>query len=156
MASDTRLDSDGVLVRCASCGTTNRLRYIALERAVRCGKCHAAIPHVSSPIDVPNVAAFDDVIANASVPVMVDFWATWCGPCHMMAPEVEKAAQRMAGRALVLKVDTDANPELGERYRIRSIPTIAVFSRGQEVNRAAGVQPAANLERLVSQHPAQS
>ena len=150
MAANARLDREGVLVACPSCGTTNRLKFTTLERAVRCGKCRAAIPHLSSPVDVPTAEAFDDVIANASVPVVVDFWATWCGPCHMMAPEVAKVADRMAGRALVLKVDTDANPELSERYRIRSIPTIAVFHRGQEVNRAAGVQPASNLEGLVS------
>ena len=141
---------------CPSCGTTNRLKYGRLDRAAQCGKCHAPIPHVDSPIDVPDTEAFDDAVAAASVPVVVDFWATWCGPCHMMAPEIAKVAQRAAGRALVLKVDTDANPELSERYRIRSIPTVGVFVRGQEVNRAAGVQPAASLERLIAQYSAQS
>jgi thioredoxin 2 len=154
MGSTARLDRTGVLVSCPACGTTNRLKYGALERASQCGKCHAPISHVDSPIDVISTQAFDDAIAGTTVPVLVDFWATWCGPCHMMAPEIAKLAQRAAGRALVLKVDTDANPELSERYRIRSIPTVAVFVEGREVNRAAGVQPAANLERFISQYSA--
>ena len=156
MGSNARLDRSGVLVSCPACGTTNRLKYGALERAVQCGKCHAPIPRVDSPIDVPGTQAFDDAIAGTTVPVVVDFWATWCGPCHMMAPEITKLAQRAAGRALVLKVDTDANPELSERYRIRSIPTVAVFVGGREVNRAAGVQSASNLERFISQYSARS
>ena len=151
-----RLDRTGVLVPCPSCGTTNRIKYGALDRATQCGKCHAPIPHVASPIDVHDSQAFDDVMRDTLVPVVVDFWATWCGPCHMMAPEIAKVAQRAAGRALVLKVDTDANPELSERYRIRSIPTVGIFVRGREVNRAAGVQPASNLERLIEQYSAQS
>jgi thioredoxin len=84
--------------------------------------------------------------------VVVDFWAVWCGPCHMMAPEMEKVAQRTSGRALVLKVDTDANPELSQRYQIRSIPTIAIFLDGYEATRVAGVQPAASIEHLITRH----
>ena len=154
MTPNARLDRTGVLVPCPSCGTTNRLNYAALERTVRCGRCRSPIAQPASPIDVPDAGLFDDAIAKASVPVVVDFWATWCGPCHMMAPEIAKVAQRLAGRALVLKVDTDANPELSERYRIRSIPTVAIFRQGREVNRAAGVQPADNVERLVTQNSA--
>jgi thioredoxin 2 len=127
----------------------NRLRYDGLSRETRCGKCKAALPHPSTPIDAHSAAEFDSVVANASVPVVVDFWAAWCGPCRMVAPEVAKAAQNLAGRALVLKVDTDANPELSARFGIRSIPTIGVFANGREVNRAAGVRPAAAIEALV-------
>ena len=82
--------------------------------------------------------------------VIVDFWATWCGPCHMVAPEVQKAAEQLAGRALVFKVDTDANPELSQRFQIRSIPTIAAFDGGREVRRTAGVQRAAAIQALVA------
>jgi thioredoxin 2 len=94
---------------------------------------------------------FDAVAASSSVPVVVDFWAAWCGPCRMVAPEIKKAAEHLAGRALVLKVDTDANPELSARFNIRSIPTIGVFKNGREINRVSGVRPAAAIESMVPQ-----
>ena len=146
------LDQDGVLVACNSCQTVNRLKYGSLERATKCGKCQSALPFPSEPIELTGTQLFDAVITTASVPVVVDFWAVWCGPCHMMAPEIAKVAQRTAGRALVLKVDTDANAELGQRYQIRSIPTIAIFQDGREATRVAGVQPAANIEQLIGRH----
>jgi thioredoxin 2 len=146
------LDQDGVLAPCSSCGTVNRVKYASLERATKCGKCQAALPFPGEPIEVAGTQLFDAVINNASVPVVVDFWAVWCGPCHMMAPEIDKVAQRTAGKALVLKVDTDANAELSERYQIRSIPTIAIFQDGREATRAAGVQPAASIEQLIARH----
>ena len=146
------LDETGILVACDSCGTTNRLKYESLERATKCGKCQVALRFPDKPIDVEGAQQFDAAINNASVPVVVDFWAVWCGPCHMMAPEIDKVAQRSAGRALVLKVDTDGNPELSQRYQIRSIPTIALFFEGREATRASGVQPAANIEQLIARH----
>ena len=146
------LDQAGVLVACSSCQTMNRLKYGALERATNCGKCQSPLPFPSEPIELTGTQLFDAVITTASVPVVVDFWAEWCGPCHMMAPEIAKVAQRTAGRALVLKVDTDANAELSQRYQIRSIPTIAIFQDGREATRAAGVQPAANIEQLIARH----
>jgi thioredoxin 2 len=144
------LDATGVLVSCGSCGTANRLRYPHLERATRCGKCRTALPFPSTPIDAPTAQVFDAAVTQASVPVVVDFWAAWCGPCHMMAPEVDKVAERTAGKSLVLKVDTDANPDLSQRYQIRGIPTIIIFAGGKEATRASGVQPAANIERMLS------
>ena len=146
-----KLDDRGVLITCPSCGTTNRLRYGSLERATKCGKCKAELPPADSPINVSNVAEFDAATTNASVPVVVDFWAAWCGPCRMVAPEVEKVAKNLAGRALVLKVDTDANPALSSRFGIQSIPTIGVFHHGREVNRASGVRPASAIEAMVPQ-----
>jgi thioredoxin 2 len=147
-----RLDDNGILVTCGSCGTTNRLKYATLERPTQCGRCKTALPRPNTPIDVPDTRVFDAAISNSSVPVLFDFWAAWCGPCHMMAPEVDKVAQRTAGRALILKVDTEANPELSARYGIRSIPTIIIFQGGKEVQRTAGVQPAATLEHLLERH----
>ena len=146
------LDSTGILMACGSCGTMNRLKYEALERATKCGKCQTALQFPDKPIEVAGAQLFDAAINSSSVPVVVDFWAVWCGPCHMMAPELDKVAQRTAGRALVLKVDTDANPELSQRYQIRSIPTIALFLDGREATRASGVQPAANIEQLIARH----
>jgi thioredoxin 2 len=146
------LDDNGVLLACGACGTTNRLRYAGLEKPTQCGKCKTALPRPTQPIDVPNTRVFDAAVSNATVPVLIDFWASWCGPCHMMAPEIDKVATRTAGRALILKVDTDANAELSARYGIRSIPTVMIFQGGKEVQRSAGVQPAATLEQLLHRH----
>ena len=147
-----KLDDNGILLACGSCGTTNRLKYGMLERPTQCGKCKTGLPRPNTPIDVPNTRVFDAAIATASVPVLIDFWASWCGPCHMMAPEIDKVAERTAGRALILKVDTEANPELSERYGIRSIPTTMIFQGGKEVQRTPGVQPAAILEQQLEHH----
>jgi thioredoxin len=87
---------------------------------------------------------------SQQVPVVVDFWAPWCAPCRMMAPELETAARSMAGKALVIKVNTDGLPELGERFRILTIPTLALFRGGKEVSRFSGVRPAADIEALVA------
>lgn len=145
------LDSKGVQITCGSCGTTNRLAYGGLERATRCAKCHADLPPLNEPVDVQGADTFDAAVANSSVPVVVDFWAAWCGPCRMVAPEIKKVAEHLGGKALVLKVDTDANPELSSRFGIRSIPTIGVFHHGKEVTRVSGARPAAAIEAMVPQ-----
>ena len=143
-------DDRGVLVTCPACGKTNRLSYSVLDRSIRCGHCKTTLPPAGKPVDVSTVPAFDALIARSPVPVVVDFWAPWCGPCRMMAPEVEKVAQTLAGRALVTKVDTEALPELGERFLIRSIPTLMVFRDGKAVSREAGARPAADILAIVN------
>jgi len=148
--SNLHSDQLGVLARCPSCNKTNRLRYASLDRAIRCGNCHATLHPPAEPVEASDVASFDAIVQSASVPVVVDFWAPWCAPCRMMAPELERAARSMAGRALVIKVNTDGLPELGERFRILSIPTLAVFRGGKEVSRFSGVRPAADIEALVA------
>ena len=145
-----KVDDRGVLTSCPSCGRTNRLPYRALDRRTRCGKCQTMLPAPASPIEVSG-AFFDAMISASPVPVVVDFWAPWCGPCLTMAPEFQKAAQHLAGEALLVKVNTEAEPALGERFGIRSIPTIAVFRDGTEITRVAGARPAAEIERLVSE-----
>jgi thioredoxin 2 len=145
------IDGNGVMVKCPACGTTNRLKFASLQRATQCGKCHTALPLPAAPIEVPNADIFDVANNSSSIPVVVDFWAAWCGPCRMVAPEIVKVAKDLAGRALVLKVDTDANPELSARFNIRSIPTIGVFHNGREINRVSGVRPAAAIEAMVPQ-----
>ncbi len=120
-----------------------------MTASARCGKCHAAITPPGEPIEVPDAATFDAAIAHSSVPVVVDFWAPWCAPCRMVAPELVKVAGRHAGEYLILKVNTDAIPELGDRFKIRSIPTMAVFGGGREVGRTAGARPAADIEAFI-------
>jgi thioredoxin 2 len=142
-------DDRGVLVKCPSCGQVNRLGYRHLNRTIRCAKCHTNLPAPAAPVEVASAAAFDALIAQSPVPVLVDFWAAWCGPCRMMAPEVDKVARQTTGTALIVKVDTEAVPELGERFGIRSIPTVAVFKNGQVVVREAGARPAAALQDLL-------
>ena len=146
-----RLDDRGVLTPCPSCGKTNRLAYGALDKTTRCGKCRASLRPPSEPIDVPSAPIFETLIAQSSLPVVVDFWAPWCGPCRMVAPEIEKVARSAAGSMLVVKVNTEALPVIGERYRIMSIPTMAVFRDGREVTRTAGARPAADIEAFVRQ-----
>ena len=146
----SKLDSSGVLVTCPSCGKTNRLRYPALASDVRCGACKTPLSPPAEPVEVTDAATFDALISSASIPVVVDFWAPWCGPCRTMAPELEKVAKGAAGQWLIAKVDTDAVPELGERFRIRSIPTLAIFQGGRQVHSAAGARTAADIRSLVA------
>jgi thioredoxin 2 len=142
------LDDRGVIVPCPSCGQKNRLAFERLGDAVRCAQCKQSLS-AATPIEITASADFDRLIGHASVPVLVDYWAPWCGPCRMVAPEVVKVAARANGRFVVAKVDTDALPDIGERFGIRSIPTLAVFSGGREVTRAAGARPAADIEAFV-------
>lgn len=141
------MDDRGVIVKCGSCGARNRIPFGAGE--ARCSKCKSTLPLPNEPIEVPSVAAFDALIRDSKLPVVVDFWAPWCGPCHMVAPEIAKVAAQNAGKVVVVKVNTDALPELGERYNIRSIPTMAVFREGREAARTAGARPAAAIEEFI-------
>jgi thioredoxin 2 len=146
--SDIQLDDRGFIITCQSCGQKNRVPYSSHE--TRCGKCKAAMRSPAEPIEVPSVETFDALIRSAGQPVIVDFWAPWCGPCRMVAPEIAKVAESNAGRLIVVKVNTDALPELGERYRIRSIPTMAIFEGGRETARTSGAMPAAQIENFVN------
>ena len=148
-ATAARLDQKGVVVTCAACGQRNRLAYPRLTNQTRCGKCQAPLGPPSEPIEVPDAATFDGAVNTSELPVVVDFWAPWCGPCRMVAPELAKVAAEQAGRYLVLKVNTDAVPELGERYKIRSIPTMAVFGGGRELGRTSGARPAPEIEAFI-------
>jgi thioredoxin 2 len=140
------MTTQGVVRVCAACGTKNRIPAEHLTDIGRCGKCKAALPPMAEPIDV-DTALFDEVVTAAKVPVLVDFWAAWCGPCRMAAPHVKKLAEEMAGKALVLKVDTDAHPELGARFEVRGIPNFVVLKDGKVVSQQAGVVPAAQMKR---------
>jgi thioredoxin 2 len=143
------MDDRGVILACGKCGSRNRVPFEATE--AKCGTCKEVLARPGAPVDAPSTAAFDALVAGASIPIVVDFWAPWCGPCKMVAPEFERVAASNAGRYLVVKVNTDVLTELGERYRIRSIPTMAVFRDGQEIGRTAGARPAADIEAFVAQ-----
>src|SRR4029078_13359063 len=132
----------GVVTLCPACGKHNRLAYERLGDPVRCGHCKQPLTAPGGAIGGRTTADFDQLVAKASLPVVVDYWAPWCGPCRMVAPEVQKVAARQAGRALVVKVNTDQLAALGKRFNIRSIPTLAVFAGGREITRLSGARPA--------------
>jgi thioredoxin 2 len=134
---------------CAACGTKNRVPASRLAETGRCGVCKAPLPPVSEPIEV-DAMSFDEIVSQAGVPVLVDFWAGWCGPCRMAAPEVHALAQEMTGKAVVLKVDTEAHPDLAARYRVQGIPTFIVFRDGEIVFQRAGVASRSEMRRWLS------
>ncbi|HEX3764932.1 MAG TPA: thioredoxin domain-containing protein [Kofleriaceae bacterium] len=138
-----------MLRTCAACGTANRIPIAHLADTGRCGRCKAPLPPGTQPIHIADAATFDRIVREATVPVLVDFWAAWCGPCRAVAPEVAHAAEALAGRALVVKVDTERHPRLAERYRVQGIPNFVVLSRGGVVDQRAGAMRHTDLMRLV-------
>ena len=138
------------VITCSSCGANNRVPTEKLSEGLQpvCGQCKSPLPVSAHPITVTD-ANFADEVERSPLPVLLDMWAPWCGPCRMIAPVIEQLASELAGRVKVAKLNTDENPMTGSRFNVRSIPTLLVLKDGQEIDRLVGAMPKQEILRRV-------
>ncbi|MBI1425608.1 MAG: thioredoxin TrxC [Gammaproteobacteria bacterium] len=139
--------SDSLHILCPHCDAVNRIPAARLNEQPKCGKCHQPL-FTAHPVELTAVN-FNKHISRSDIPVLVDFWAPWCGPCKMMAPQFEQAAAQLEPRVRLAKVNTEAEQALGAQYGIRSIPTLALFKGGKEIARQPGAMGAADIVRWI-------
>ncbi len=149
--SANQLDDKGVIETCGSCGQKNRISFARLGQAARCGRCKAELAGADAPLEIEEETGFESLMAGSQLPILVDFWADWCGPCKMMAPELKRVAAHADGRYLVAKVNTEGLPLLAQRFRIGALPTLVLMAGGNEMRRLEGARPASEIQHFILQ-----
>ncbi len=141
------------LIRCPDCGANNRVSIDAegSHRMPVCGRCHKPLPVSAEPVAVTD-ATFTDLVVRSPLPVLLDMWAPWCGPCRLVAPILDQLAQELAGEMLIAKLNVDENPVTSSRFGVQSIPTLLILKNGLEVDRIVGAQPKAEILRRLEFH----
>ena len=145
MSHSLESDDRGIILPCPACGTANRIAYAKTAQKGRCGSCKADLPHIATPVEVTNPTDFAALISQSPLPIVIDFWAPWCGPCQMMAPEFAKAAAQAAGSAILIKVNTDEQQQIASQFSIQGIPAFALMKNGKVSAQTSGFQPADRL-----------